>query len=245
MEPVSPLSHLIALGLWTWLALMFRRFAPEQELRPPRLAILALLLAWMVASTAIAYRDLYQKWNEELLLLPLGTVAPFVAIGIVVAAWPRARRSLVVLVERIPLGTLTSVHVVRMLAVGTIYKWLVGELPGHFVVPVAIPDFLIGLTAIPMSRRMAIHPLRHRRMFIAWNAIGASAFLLAVPLIQLSQPGPLHWIASGANTNEGLSFPMSIVPTFIAPLFLSLHAAAIFKVWRPRVPSRPVHVGLG
>ncbi len=230
MLPFSPLSHLIALGLVAWLGVMFGRVAPERDLRAARLSVLAVLLGWILASSAIAYRGLYLRWNAEYLLVVAGTLAPLVLVSGLAAVSPRVRRLFAVFLERISLESLTSVHVVRVLAIGTLYKWLSGALPGHFIVPVGIPDFLIGLTALPMSWRVAKDPRAYRRLFTAWNLIGAGAYLLAVPLIQLSQPGPLHLFSGGARTDEVLSFPMSIVPTFIAPVLLAIHVASLVKV---------------
>ncbi|MCH6561161.1 MAG: hypothetical protein IH800_01915 [Myxococcales bacterium] len=127
---------------------------------------------------------------------------------------------------------LTRLHVFRIAALGTIYKWYSGALPGHFVLPVGVPDLLIGLTALPLSRRVAGGLGPNRSLFIGWHVLGAGCLLLAVPLIQLSQPGPLHFSTQGPATDEVLSFPMSIVPTFVAPLLILLHVAALIKAGR-------------
>ena len=234
MLPFSPLSHLIALGLLAWLYVTFKRLAGEAELRRARMTVLGVLFAWVLVSSAIAYRGLYLLLNEEYLLLTAGPAVPLVLLTLLVLVSANVRHLLGLFVERISLESLTRVHVVRILALGTIYKWLAGDLPGHFVIPVGIPDFLIGVTALSVSRGVARDPTGNATTFAAWNVIGGGVFLLALPLIQLSQPGPLHLIPGGVRTDEVLSFPMSIVPTFVAPFLLALHVVALVKLRQQR-----------
>ena len=232
--PFSPLSHSIAIGLLIWLGLALRRAAPEAYLRWARRSIVAALGAWIIASSVLAWEGQYLHRNADALLLVLGTAAPITLIVVLALVWSPVRTVLARFVEQTSLERLTAVHVVRVLALGTIAKWWIGALPGHFIVPVGLPDFAIGLTAIGMSRRIRRDPTGARGVFVVWNVIGAGVFLLAQPLIQLTQPGPLHLVTDGPTTAEVLGFPMSIVPTFVAPLLLALHVAALAKVHRER-----------
>ena len=166
-----------------------------------------------------------------------GIAAPYALVGTLALASGRVRALLRRFVEGISLESLTTVHGVRVLAIGTIYKWWVGALPGHFILPVGVPDFLIGATAFALSRRIARDPVGSRGLFAAWNAIGAGILLLAVPLIQLSQPGPLQVFTEGPRTDPVLQFPMSIVPTFVAPLFIGLHVVALLRIRRGPQPD--------
>ena len=74
---------------------------------------------------------------------------------------------------------------------------------------------------------------RARRLLIGWNVVGAAVLLSAPIFIQLSQPGPLHIYVHGPNTDEVLGFPMSIVPTLVAPLFVGLHLVTLLRLTRP------------
>ncbi len=232
MDKFSPLSHLIALGLLTWLYVMLRRTAGRDELVRARLLITGGLLAWIVASSVLAYRGAYLALNEDYLLLVLGQAATPTLLAILALASRDVRELLARFIARTPYASLTRLHVFRIAALGTIYKGYIGALPGHFILPVGVPDLLIGLTALPLSRRIAGGLGPNRSLFISWHALGAGCLLLAVPLIQLSQPGPLHFFTQGPATDEVLSFPMSIVPTFVAPLLILLHLAALIKAGR-------------
>ena len=175
--------------------------------------------------------------NESWLLILWGTAAPLVLLGALVLVSPGARSTLADFALHTPLEALTRVHAVRILALGTIYKWLVGELPTHFILPVGVPDFLIGLTAFWIARLSTRDPQRARPLLIAWNAVGVAVLLSAPVLIQLSQPGPFQLYFQGPTTHEVLGFPMSIVPTLAAPVFVGLHLIALH-----RLLARPDHL---
>ena len=58
--------------------------------------------------------------------------------------------------------------------------------------------------------------------------------MLALPLMQLSQPGPFWIYREPPSTDLVLAFPMALVPTFIAPLLVLLHGAALYARTRRR-----------
>ena len=122
---------------------------------------------------------------------------------------------------------LAAIHIVRLLAVGTIYKMLIGQLPIYFVGASGVPDFLIGASAVYIAVKADV---LSDRAFIVWNLLGITVSGVALVTMQLSLPGPLYMITQGPTTQEVLSFPMSLVPTFIAPFFIVLHLLAIAKV---------------
>ena len=192
-----------------WLAFHLRAAAPD--LRTAQRMVLGALVGWIVLSTALAFGGYYQTLNADYLLLVIGTAMPILLVTSLALASRDVRALLMRFVDRTPLPALTGVHVVRIAALGTIYKWAIGALPAHFILPVGVPDLLIGLTALSMSRRVS--HAGADRLFVAWNAIGAGSLPIAPILIQLSQPGPLRVFMEGPNTDEVLGFPMSIVPT--------------------------------
>ena len=230
MFETSPISHLVSLGLIAWLYVMLRRVTGPSELRGARARLVGVLSAWALLSSWLAYAGYYEALNERYLLLTVCQPVPFLLVGALAGASASVRELLRSFVERVPLASFASVHAVRVLAVGTIYKWWVGLMPSHFIVPVAFPDFAIGLTALWMARRMARNPAGNARLFIAWNVAGAVILMLAIPLIQLSQPGPLQLFTEGPRTDEVIGFPMSIIPTFAAPLLVMLHAASLLAL---------------
>ncbi len=238
MNGYSPLSHLIALGLIAWLHVMLRQAAGRNQLIRARILVVSTLLGWVLVSSLVAYRGYYLSLNEGYLLLLMGAAATYILIAILALASQDVRTLMGRFLDRTSYASLTRVHVVRIAAIGTLYKWYIGALPGHFILPVGVPDLLIGLTALSMGRRVSEEAGTNRSLFIAWNVLGAGLLLLALPLIELSQPGPFHVFEDGIRTDEVLSFPMSIIPTFAAPLFILLHVAALIKVRQETISRR-------
>jgi hypothetical protein len=65
---------------------------------------------------------------------------------------------------------------------------------------------------------------------LGWNILGIAVFLLAPLLMHLSMPGPMQVYFTGPTTEEVFLFPMALVPTFMAPMLILLHVAAIWKL---------------
>lgn len=235
MLPVSPLSHAIAFGLLGWLFIQMRQVDPQPG-SPTALLVAAVLAAWALATTWIAAQGLYLAHNDRLAIVA-GIVAPYLLLG-ALGLSPRVRALALRFVRETPPARLARVHVLRILALGTIWKGWLGLMPAHFILPVAVPDLIVGALALVVAQRLERDSAHARRDFAVWNVAGIAVLLLAVPLMQLSQPGPLHVVTSGPRTDEVLGFPMSIIPTLVAPLLILLHVLTLFAL-RAQAASTP------
>lgn len=233
MFEVSPLSHLIAATLLVWLGRGLGRVAATPALRRARTLSVAALAAWGLVSSWIAWRGWYLALNADTLLILFGVAAPILVLAGMLA-FPSGRELVLRFADETPGQALARIHTLRILGIGAVYGWWIGEIPGHFEVPVGIPDLLIGLTAPLVALRVGRDPAGSRRLFAVWNILGAAVLLQAPLWMQLSQPGPLHFFHDGPRTDDVLSFPMAIVPTLVAPLFISVHAAALVQLRRGR-----------
>jgi hypothetical protein len=221
----SPLTHALALFVIGWLALQLRNSVGRGELRAARVSLFALLLGWLLASSWLALRGAYLA--RPLLVIAGSAVLPTALV--LLALVSRDLRALLgSFASRVPAASFVRVHALRIAALGTIYKWWAGALPAHFILPVGVPDLLIGLSALPLAARLAGGSNALRRLETAWHLVGAGVLLLALPLMQLSQRGPLWIYRELPSTDLVLAFPMAIVPTFIAPLLVLLHGAALY-----------------
>jgi membrane protein implicated in regulation of membrane protease activity len=70
----------------------------------------------------------------------------------------------------------------------------------------------------------------HRKGFIVWNALGILDLVVAVTTGTTSRLMHPHGLAAEAMT----VLPLSIVPTFLVPLFAILHIIAIAQARRWR-----------
>jgi hypothetical protein len=104
--------------------------------------------------------------------------------------------------------------------------YVYGILPGIFANPAGWGDIFIGLTAPWVALKLA-QP-GHRTGFIAWNALGMLDLVSAVTLGTTSRLIHPHALAADAMT----VLPLSIVPTFLVPLFFIFHIIVIAQARR-------------
>ena len=194
--------------------------------------LFAILCAWIVASSLMAISGFYLN-ERALRFLPLlcGFLVP---VSIVAASlWfdPVLRSGVLNIVESVPLSWLVGVQAIRITAIGTIIKYMDGDLPGHFILPVGVPDFVVGLTALPIAWWASRDLAGARSSLLTWNVIGAAIFLAAGILMHVSMPGPVQFFTSGPTTKALFEFPLALVPTFLVPCFVGLHIACLWRLF--------------
>ena len=108
-----------------------------------------------------------------------------------------------------------------------------GLLPGLFALPAGLGDMTIGLTAPLVARAVSSPSASLRTRIIAWNLGGILDLVTAVTLGVLNTPSPIGILASGVNTRLMGSFPLSLIPTFLVPLFLIFHLITLIHLRRP------------
>jgi hypothetical protein len=193
--------------------------------------LLAVLCTWIFASSALAVSGVYLS-ERALKALPLlcGFLVP---VGIVAAALlfsPVLRSGILAIIDSLPLSWLVGAQAIRITAIGTIIKYLDGDLPGHFILPVGVPDFAVGLTALPLAWWASRDLASARSSLIVWNLIGASIFVSAGILMHVSMPGPVQFFTSGPTTHTLFEFPLALVPTFLVPCFVGIHLACLWRL---------------
>ena len=124
---------------------------------------------------------------------------------------------------------LISIHILRLLAIGSIIKFIHRELPLHFVLLGSIPDFLFAVSAVVLAVLEADGPL-DRSFLVAWHVIGFSVFLGAGVSMFFSVPSPLRITHNKPDTSIVFQFPMVLAPNFTVPLFMIAHLFALVKL---------------
>ena len=193
--------------------------------------LLAVLCVWIVTSSILAASGVYLS-ERALRVLPLlcGFLVPIGIVATGLRFAPVLRSGVLGILESLPLSWLIGVQAIRITAIGTILKYLAGELPGHFILPVGVPDFAVGMTALPMAWWATRNPSSARLSLIVWNLAGASIFISAGILMHVSMPGPVQFFTSGPTTQTLFEFPLALVPTFLVPCFVGLHLACLWKL---------------
>jgi hypothetical protein len=232
VSPTVPLliAALVVLVAWTVRQALRQMNDASQTVRP-LVGLLAVLLIWCGVSAALSATRFYV--NEAVLNTLPFLYFPFIP-AVVTMLWiavsPTLRNAVLAVVEQTPLHRIVYIQGLRIAAVGTIAKYLSGKLPAHFILPVGIPDLAIGISAVVIGYLLSKGTILPRRVLVGWNILGIAVFLLAPLLMHLSMPGPMQVYFTGPTTEEVFLFPMALVPTFMAPMLILLHVAAIWKL---------------
>ncbi|WP_143590512.1 hypothetical protein [Thermoactinospora rubra] len=137
-------------------------------------------------------------------------------------AWARA----------LDLRVLTALQMWRVLGFGFIAAWAVGGLPAGFALPAGLGDVLVGLTAPLVAARWTAPTASARRIFYGWTAFGVLDLLLAVTLGVLHSPSILGILATTPDTAAMARLPMVLIPAFLVPAMLALHAISLVNARR-------------
>lgn len=221
----------VALGVtWTVLA---ARSTSRKALRRTEFGALALwalaMAGWGALSASHAIGGDYR--TEGFLRSLPGFWLPFIPVGFSAAflAAPAFRSGLFKLFAANH-RAFVLLQGLRVLAIGGVTKGLTGHLPPSFALPIGIPDFLFGLSALWLGLRMA-----ERRpapaTLIAWNLVGVAVILPAPFLMQMGMPGPLYTFMSQPDARALLDYPMALAPTLIVPTFITLNAMHAAVLW--------------
>lgn len=201
---------------------------------------LGLLGAWGALMAELATSGAFQR--EAFFAVLPGFWVPMIpitaSIGLLLVL-PAFRDALLMIATHVPARAFVLVHALRMAAAGGVAKGLTGALPASFTLPVGIPDFLFGVSALMLGLSWPREGLAPRKL-IVWNLIGIAVILPAPVLMQMGLPGPLYTFDSTPDARALFEFPMALAPTLIVPLFIftnGVHAAALWVQARRGMPS--------
>jgi hypothetical protein len=94
-------------------------------------------------------------------------------------------------------------------------------LPAIFALPAGYGDMAIGATAALVAWKLGNRS--HRSSFILWQALGILDLVTAVSLGTTARLISPHGASMGAMT----VLPLSLIPTFLVPLYLIFHVICI------------------
>ena len=226
-------TMLLAVGL-----LLHLCYRANLWLLPPTL----LLACWLLLQSALAHIGFYASlYVLPPRLLLFGVVPPLLGMALLLLV-PSGRY----LLARFRLEDLTRVSIVRMPVELCLYG-----LALHHLVPDLITfadrnlDLAAGLTA-PLATYWFRTQLMGRRLLLVWH-LGALGLLLnVVVLAALSLPTPWQQLEFGQPNVAMLRWPFVWLPTFIVPLVLFSHVAALRQLLVPEPrKTAPPRAGSG
>lgn len=244
MNPDTPLSGqgaaaasprlstipILAAGLgafWVAEALALRRSGALSEDALPlvwfwlgALAVWGVVSGWLSLSGRYASPQFIAAWPG--LWLP---AMPVARTAVMLLASPLARDAATALSRGIADADFVLLQAMRLAAIGSVFKALAGKMPRGFGLGLGIPDALFGASALAIA--LIGTDAVPGPALLLWNAVGAALLLTALPMLQLSLPGPLQRFRSQPDGRVLFVFPLVLAPTVVAPLFLLANLAHV------------------
>ncbi|MEW8657037.1 MAG: hypothetical protein AB2603_01840 [Candidatus Thiodiazotropha endolucinida] len=143
-----------------------------------------------------------------------------VALSMMLSLVP-LRDGLRVLVDETPVHWLSGIHILRILALGTLLKASNDLFPQMFAWFVGGPDLLFGASAIIVTL-LARSGRLSDRFILYWHLAGALAIVLPVA-------GLMHLFMAEPLFAELFMFPMVMAPALIVPTLVLLN---LLVAWR-------------
>ena len=188
-----------------------------------------MLLVWAVLVANLGLRGVYLKHTKYFsnligfIFVLLFTAALFVFV-------PAVREGVAFAVKYIPDTHLAGIHILRLLAMGTIIKYFQRELPLHFLTLGSLPDFIFALSAVFITLLVGEGVVSEDYLRL-WHIMGCVVFLGAGLSMFFSMPSFLRITHTKPDTTIVFEFPMLMAPNFTVPLFIVAHAIALVKLW--------------
>ena len=188
--------------------------------------VAAVLAAWFVLVSVLGAVGAFgTPPGTPPLPIFVGVVAPIVAFFLFF--WlSSAFRDFVLSID---LRVATAIQAWRAAGLGFIALYAYHVLPGSFAWPAGLGDVAIGLTAPWVILALIRRPnFAASKVFIAWNLFGLLDLVDAVSTGALSSA--LATGAPGEITSAPMAqLPLVLIPAYFVPIFVMLHAAALFQ----------------
>ena len=111
-----------------------------------------------------------------------------------------------------------------------VFTWGYGLLPGAFAIPAGYGDILVGLLAPFAALMIWQKSAGWRKAAYGLVIIGFLDFISAFAMgVVLRENGPVYQ-AGDLHTGLLAEFPLTMIPSFLVPVFMILHIIAILKL---------------
>lgn len=217
----SPVAALAALAV-----ILLR----DRPLRAGPIAVLGLLVGWYTAAaTLLAAGFLDGTLGGAVPRLVLVGIPTVIALVWVLAA-PAVRRFLA---DGASASALIGVQTYRIVGGVFLLYLALDRLPAIFAAPAGAGDVLVGLTALSVAAGLG----RGRRSrTVLWNVLGLVDLAVAVTTA-VAASAAFHLTLGGPTTQLLTEMPDGLVPVFMVPLSVLLHAASLRSLRRTRTAT--------
>jgi len=197
---------------------------------------LGLVVGWLVFAVAASALHLFRNNSNR-----IGLAVAFAAFApiLIFALWFGGSQGFRHFALSLNPRALTVAQTWRILGFVFVLLEARGVLPTVFAIPAGYGDMLIGITASLAG--FALAEPKHRTSFLGWQVLGMTDLIVAVGLgvaaPVLSPDGGLIWRMT--------VLPLSLVPTFLVPLFFIFHVICFAQArsWRVVAADRRQSAG--
>lgn len=189
----------------------------------PTKALNFLIPFWLFFQAVLAITGFYQKTDALPPRIPVFAILP--TLLTIIALFIFARKSLI---DRLPLKTLTILHVVRI-PVELVLLWLFqfGWVPQLMTFEGRNFDVLSGITAAIIYWLAFRRGKINRPLLIGWNIFALLLLVNIVVNAVLSFQTPFQQFAFDQPNRGLLFFPFIWLPSIIVPIVLFCHLASL------------------
>ncbi|WP_369162005.1 hypothetical protein [Candidatus Thiodiazotropha sp. LNASS1] len=218
-----PLLIAVVFGFfWFLVSRLHRAGILTSDQRNQMALLIGVILMW---GMFIGYQSSVGRFGSESFynLMPgywLPYVPVVVAVSMMLLLAP-LRDGLRVLVDETPAHWLSGIHILRVLALGTLLKASNDLFPQMFAWFVGGPDLLFGVSAIIVTLLSRSGWLSDR-FILFWHLVGAFTIVLPVA-------GLMHLFMAEPLFAELFMFPMVMAPALIVPTLVLLN---LLVAWR-------------
>lgn len=190
--------------------------------------ILGLVIAWFIFAVVAAEQGAFVNPFQGVgATVGIAAFVPLVVFFVWFGASEGFRRFLLSLDP----STLTALQTWRIIGLVFVVLEAHRALPAVFALPAGYGDIAIGATASLVAWKLA-NP-EHRGSFVLWQALGildlVTAVTLGVTARIISPSGPTMALVT--------ALPLSLIPTFLVPLFTIIHVICIAqaRAWKAEI----------
>ena len=187
-----------------------------------------LLPPWLVFEAVASLGLFYENFTSVPPRLIVFAIFP--ALAVIAAYLLFFRRKFVL---KLPLRTLTMLHIVRI-PVEIVLYWLFvgGQVPQMMTFDGRNFDILSGIAA-PIVYWAAFRGAKTRRgILIVFNIFGLLLLVNIVSIAALSLPSPLQQLNFDQPNRAVLYFPYIWLPAIVVPIVLFAHLASLLQLFR-------------
>ena len=186
------------------------------------------MLGWLALVICAGRTGFFLKNTRRLSNL-IGSVLVVTFATVMFGAIPAVREGLASAAAATTGRELASIHILRLLAIGAFIKYLQRQLPLHFVILGALPDFLFGVSAVVVTFLAGSGALG-QDFLVAWHWIGFSVFFGAGISMFFSVPSPFRIYDGKPDASIVFEYPMVLAPNITVPLFMLAHVFALLSL---------------